>query len=351
MKIIALTEGTRTSPASRIRTFDLLDRMQNQRRLSFSAISYTSDGYCRRLVAGERIGILRSILEQGWHLLALLRLLVSAMRADLVLIQRILLPIWLQMLLKRINPRIIYDFDDAVYLHGKTRERRFARQVSSAAAVIAVSGEAARQALLRGTAREKVTTIYTPVDCTRFELVQERNSETFTVGWVGSPATSNYLEGIWPELAEFARGNGNVRFVFIGCPEFDTGSLAARVRFEGWSPEVEQLELPLLDVGLMPLENTEWERGKGGYKLIQYMAAGVATLSSPVGANLEIVIEGETGLFAADAGNWQNCLNNLLADRKLCCAMGLSGRGRAQELFDYKAASDSLAGILAGLEN
>ncbi len=347
MKIIAITEGTRTSPASRIRVYDLLDRMQNEGRLSYGAISYTSEGYCRKLVAGERIGVARSVLEQGWHLLALLRLMVSAIRADLVLIQRLLLPLWLQVLLQRVNPRIIYDFDDAVYLHDKTRERRFARQVSSAEAVMAVSGEAARQALLRGAQGEKTTVIYTPVDCARFKLPPERNAETFTVGWVGSPATAHYLKEIWPELAVLATNYKNISFVFIGCPTFDTGAQAACVRFVNWSAEAEQRELPLLDVGLMPLADTEWERGKGGYKLIQYMAAGVATISSPVGANLEIVLDGETGLFASDSGEWQEKLERLLADRKLCRAMGLAGRVRAEKLFDYSVAAAKYGEILA----
>lgn len=347
MKIIAITEGTRVSPASRIRIYELLDRLQNERRLSYSAINYTSAGYCRKLVAGVKIGIARSILEQGWHLLALLWLVKTAIRADMVLIQRVLLPLWLQKLLKKINHRIIYDYDDAVYLHDKARERRFAHQVVSAAVVIAVSEEAARQALLRGADREKTTVIYTPVDCARFELIPERNTATFTVGWVGSPATSNYLENIWPELAEFAGCNENLRFVFIGCPPFDTGDLASSVRFVSWSSEVEQKELPQLDVGLMPLRDSGWERGKGGYKLIQYMAAGVATLASPVGANLEIVEEGRTGLFADGPGQWSEKLGELIADRDHCREMGLAGRARAEKLYDYKVAADKFANIIA----
>ncbi len=347
MKIIAITEGTRVSPASRIRVYELLDRLQNERHLSYSAINYTSAGYCRKLVAGVKIGIARSILEQGWHLLALLWLVKTAIRADMVLIQRVLLPLWLQKLLKKINQRIIYDYDDAVYLHGKARERRFAHQVVSAAAVIAVSEEAARQALLRGADREKTTVIYTPVDCARFQPVIKPDDQLFTVGWIGSLSTSYYLKTIWPQLAEFARCHENARFVFIGCPPFDTGALAARVRFVSWSPEAEQKELPLLDVGLMPLDNTEWERGKGGYKLIQYMAAGVATISSPVGANLEIVVDEETGLFASDIDDWQKYLETLLADRQLCRAMGRAGRGRAKSMFDHSVAADKYREILA----
>ncbi len=350
MKIIALTEGTRTSPASRIRVYELLDRLQNEKHLSYAAVSYTSEAYCRKLVSGAKIGKVRSILEQGWHLLALLRLAVSASRAEAVLLQRVLLPAWLQKLLKRINPHIIYDFDDAVYLHGKARERRFARQLSSAAAVIAVSEEAARQALLRGAPRGKITVIYTPVDCARLRPVEKPAGRLFTVGWIGSPATSHYLEGIWPELADFGGRSEKVRFVFIGCPPLATGALATRVRFVDWSPEAERRELPLLDVGLMPLRDTGWERGKGGYKLIQYMAAGVATVSSPVGANPEIVVDGKTGLFASDTGDWQKSLERLLADRELCDAMGRAGRTRAEKMFDHEVAAGKYLQILAGIE-
>ncbi|MBW7996616.1 MAG: glycosyltransferase family 4 protein [Candidatus Glassbacteria bacterium] len=96
----------------------------------------------------------------------------------------------------------------------------------------------------------------------------------------------------------------------------------------------------------MPLENTAWERGKGGYKLIQYMAAGVATLSSPVGANLEIVEESRTGLFADGPGQWSAKLGELLADRERCAKMGMVGRRRAEEMFDYRVTVRKLIALL-----
>ncbi len=351
MKLFVLSEGTRVTPASRIRVYELFDLMAGRGdEPQATIVSYTSDSYCRMVMRGQRIGAVRNLLEKFYHIYALLRLLAGAVLGDVVWIQRVLLPAPLQVILQLLNRRVVYDFDDAVYCYSRRCERLFRRQVASAARVVAVSNVAAGRAASCGAERAVVNVVYTPVDCARLRPVEKPAGRFFTVGWIGSLSTSHYLESIWPELAGFAGCNEDVRFVFIGCPPFDTGALAARVRFVDWSPEAERRELPLLDIGLMPLRDTQWERGKGGYKLIQYMAAGVATVSSPVGANLELVVDGKTGLFAADTGDWQKCLERLLADREQCRAMGRAGRGRAETMFDHEVAADKYLQILAGIE-
>ena len=102
-----------------------------------------------------------------------------------------------------------------------------------------------------------------------------------------------------------------------------------------------------MDAGLMPLADDPWCRGKGAYKLIQYMAAGVPCLAAPVGANLEVVLEGVTGFFARKSGEWRILLNKLAADSALCDSLGAAGRKRAESLYDYSVTSAQFQQVLA----
>ncbi|HUU26454.1 MAG TPA: glycosyltransferase family 4 protein [archaeon] len=361
MKIFFLTEGTPLSPASRIRVFEYLDRFRGTEsfeRLEPHLASFTSEDYCRRIVAGERSGWLRRIQEKFYQLGALLRLLAGSLVCDVVFIQRVLLPVPLQEAIRLFNRSIVYDFDDAVYLGKPNRKARFASQVSLAARVIAVSRAARSEALSHGAREEKVSVLPSPVDCKAYRTKDYQDAEPqgrkqagpinniFTVGWIGSPATTPFLQAIWPQLACFAGSFPEVRFLFIGARRFETGELSDRTRFEPWSPAVEKELLCRLDVGLMPLEDNLWCRGKGGYKLIQYMAAGVACLASFVGANLEIVEEGRTGFFIRNQNEWGESLCRLLANRELTERLGRAGRERVEKLYDYSVTTPRFFALL-----
>jgi len=346
MKVFFLTEGTRVSPASRIRVFEYLDRFLDRRSIQAEVVSFTSGGYCRRLVAGESIGVGRKLLEKLHQFCALWRLVAGSLSCEVVFIQRVLLPVALQKLVHLLNKRLVYDFDDAVYLGSETRRQRFAGQVALAARIIAVSRVARDEAVARGAPEDKVVVLPSAVDTRAYRGGNRKRQESFTVGWIGSPATTCFLEAIWPQLARFGEKFPQVRYLFIGARPFDTGSLNSRTEFRPWSPEAEKELLSRLDVGLMPLEDDPWCRGKGGYKLIQYMAAGCACVASAVGANLEIVQEGQTGFLIRRDGEWESVLSKLLADRELCRRLGTAGRQRAEELYDCSVTAPAFFAVL-----
>lgn len=335
-RVLFLTEGTQTSPASRLRVYEYLDRAGD--RLEFRVLSYTSEAYCRRLVAGQSFPWWRRLLEKVYQGCVFASLLIAAGNYDVLFIQRVLPPCWLQRLLHWRCRRLVYDFDDATYLGRAGREERFSLLAGLAARVVAVSGAAAGEAAARGATPEKTVVIPTPVDVGNYETAGPGARENhFTVAWIGSPATTPYLAELWPVLASFAGRNPDTRFLFIGARRFDTGSFGERSEFARWSPEAETGRLCEADAGIMPLPDARWTRGKGGYKLIQYMAAGLACVASPVGANTEIVEDGRTGLFASSPEEWSECLKRLHDDRGLCQAMGRRGRERARDLYDFRA--------------
>lgn len=344
-----LTEGTRTSPASRLRVYLYLDQQDSDfGGLRVNRYSFTSDSYCRCIVSGGQYPFWRRVLEKFYQLIVLARMLIMSIGA-VCFIQRVLPPVWYLKVLAFVSKRLVYDFDDAVYLGGIKRRKRFEALMSAADSVVAVSKVAAGKALELGADKDSTFVIPTPVDCRSIRLLERRQNfseSDFVVGWIGSPATTEYLESMFPVLERFAALSGDIRFVFIGARQFSSGSIGDRVIFSDWSPLAERELLPQLDVGIMPLEDNDWTRGKGGYKLIQYMAAGVATVSSPVGANREIVIEGETGFFADSESAWLEMLESLFKDRELCKAFGAAGRKRAEEVYDISVTAKQFFNVL-----
>jgi glycosyltransferase involved in cell wall biosynthesis len=240
----------------------------------------------------------------------------------------------------------IYDLDDAFFL--KYRSDRFGRisfllknkfdpVLSRAAAVMAGNNYLADYAR-----RWNPKTVLAPtvVDTDRYKYEPFKEKDIFTVGWIGSPSTSIYLPGLIQPLADLAR-EGPVRFVVIGgrCPEIE----GVDVVHLPWSEETEVGLINTFDVGVMPLFDDEWAKGKCALKLIQYMACGVPVIASPVGANLKVVDAG-CGFFAGTPDEWRDRLRRMRGGVSLRRAMGENGRKRVEELY-------SLRGILPTVAN
>jgi glycosyltransferase involved in cell wall biosynthesis len=109
-----------------------------------------------------------------------------------------------------------------------------------------------------------------------------------------------------------------------------------RWHFIPWSEETEISSLHSFDIGIMPLLDNEFQRGKCGMKLLQYMAVGIPTIASPVGVNRDIILHGETGFLASGEDEWRNALETLVRDAELRRQMGINGRQRCEELYSLK---------------
>lgn len=117
------------------------------------------------------------------------------------------------------------------------------------------------------------------------------------------------------------------------------------VDFVRWSAHGEARELSTSSIGLMPLSDDDWTRGKGGFKLLQYMAAGLPAVASPVGVNREIVEEGETGFLAANSAEWEAALRSLLRDPERARRMGRAARRRVEERYEKSIVSRRLVDL------
>lgn len=157
-----------------------------------------------------------------------------------------------------------------------------------------------------------------------------------TIGWSGSVTTIRHFEFARPALMKLKERFGRrVSFQVIGDARFKDPDLG--VTGLPWLPETEVEDLRQFDVGIMPLPDDEWARGKCGLKGLQYMALGIPTIMSPVGVNSDIIQHGENGFLAASEGEWLDCLSRLLDSPTLRRKVGEAGRATVQERFSVTA--------------
>jgi len=255
----------------------------------------------------------------------------AAARSDGVLVHREIVPRGNRRViakLKRAGVRYAYDLDDAIYLaprdyvaEGELSRRRMAGfkdpaevndLIAGAALVLAGNETIAEHA---STLCDDVRIQPTPVDTDLFHPRARSERSRPLVGWIGSPTAAYCLRDIAPSLT---RAAVEIPFdlLVIGAGEA-IGIDGVRVLTKDWVLNEEPFDYASLDVGLYPLPDNDWTRGKCGMKALLYMASGAATVLSPVGVNEKIVSDGKTGLFATTEGEWTESLLTYLRDPDL----------------------------------
>lgn len=262
--------------------------------------------------------------------------LLAVSRTDLIVIECQLFPYLLpaiERLLAVCHRRFVIEFDDAVYLtkgHGKKMPVLLKR----ACAVIVGNDHLARYASLHS---ERIRVVPTVVDTERFDerrCVAKRSDhsvpEPVTIVWMGLAYNFPYLNPLIPALKHLQAVEG-VRFRVVSShPPVLPG---VDVEFRPWSFDSEVTELQTSHVGVMPLPDDEWARGKCGLKVLQYMAIGIPAVASPVGCNQDIICHGENGFLARSEEEWINILSQLCRDSDLRARIGRAGRKTVQERF------------------
>lgn len=284
---------------------------------------------------------------------------LSAMRVvsnfDLVVIEYELLPYFPAFLEQWLNWRnvpYVVDYDDALFhqydLHKNSWVRRFlgrkiARVMRGAQLVMAGNSYLADYARDAGSSRVEI--LPTVVDLERYpSMTTERpTNDVFTIGWIGSPSTAKYLQAIAPALAEVcADGKARVRLVGSGHVELS----GVPVEVLPWQENTEMDQLQQFDVGIMPLPDAPWARGKCGFKIIQYMASRVPVVASPVGVNREIVEQGANGFLANTIEDWVAALQALRLDVGLRHRLGKVGRSKVEKNYSLQVAGPRLVKIM-----
>jgi glycosyltransferase involved in cell wall biosynthesis len=244
----------------------------------------------------------------------------------------------------------VYDLDDALFLgSAATANRRFAWAKQEARRCVAALRRArlviAGNGFLASRAREharRVEVVPSCVDPERQPARVHADAEVVTIGWIGSSSTSPYLALVLPVIARLHERGVGVRLVTVGA---DLPLREPWLESRPWSLARQPDDLASFDIGVMPLPDTEWARGKCGYKLLQYFSAGVPAVASPVGVTRELLADGR-GELATTREEWEAALLGLVADTAQRRERGAAGRLFVRERFSYQRWAPELAALL-----
>lgn len=341
-KILALTRYGPLAASTRQR-FLQYKKSFEESGLELSASPLMDDEHMRRLVRGQSISVLATVTAYARRL----RALVRARDFDVLWLHCEsfpFLPGHLELLIRLSGRPVVYDFDDAIFhIYDSSRVRLvklflgnklkpLLRRVSACTVGNEYLASYARQYCNR------TVIIPTVVDTGAYLPISRKAQRSGVIGWIGSPSTWPQVRPLLPVLREICRSS-DWRFRVIGSGQSAAADAFDEMDLVDWSEQTEIAEVQSMDIGIMPLVDSPFVRGKSGYKLIQYMACGLPTVASPIGVNREIVVEGETGFLATSEAEWEVALRRLIIDAPLRQRLGAAGRARA--VSDYSLASQA----------
>ncbi len=277
--------------------------------------------------------------EQGWRpahlpdnrkMVGRIKILMECRKADAVVLVRRTLSWWLLKAIRLLSKQLIFDFDDAIFQKSdgspsQTRARRFSTILKHADQVWTGNSYLANIARQHN---PMVTVLPTSIAASKYTVAVTKEQHYLDLVWIGSSSTRKHLESIFSALEQSAQQIPNLRLKIIA--DFSLPSSQIDVIEIPWSPESEVSELLSAHIGIAPLPDNEFTRGKCGLKVLQYMACGLPVISSPTGVNKELVLHGISGLLAQTPEEWIDAINDLATLPDLRESMGQAGK----ELFN-----------------
>jgi len=343
--VVYFAKSTSIGPTSRYRIFQFLPAFKD-RGIECLVCPLFGEIYWKIIeipslflrITAKIVYVIGRFMRRAWDVL-------TVGNADLVVIEGQLfpyMPALAERILAKFGYQIIVEFDDAIYLTSGHRQK-----------IPALIGIASRtivgNEVLAQYARKYTSQVYvvpTVVDTQRFAPRQTRaqcsgaHGTPLTVVWIGLACNLGYLDIVAPVLKEL-QDEGLMKFrVICSRPPKWPGLV---VDFREWRFEQEVELLQDCHIGIMPLPDTEWTRGKCGLKLLQYMSMGMAAIASPVGVNREIISDGATGYLALTEQDWRSKLTQLCHDAGLCERMGRAARNVVVERYSLNVWGPRLA--------
>jgi len=259
-------------------------------------------------------------------------------------------PVFEWIISKVLRKKIIYDFDDAIWIPNTSKENKFASWVKAVWKIKyickwshKVVGGNNYLCEYAGSFNKQVVKIPTCVDAVnRHNRLKDQHTDRVIVGWTGSHSTMKFLDEIVPIVGELQK-KYDFEFVVISNkpPTFQLPSL----RFIPWNEQTEVEDLLQLNIGVMPLEKDPWCEGKCGFKLIQYLSLGIPAVASPVGVNTLIIEEGENGFLCNTKEEWSTALSFLIEQEDKRLQMGKAGRSKIEKEYSISSQSVKFAAL------
>ncbi len=346
-------------------------------------VQYPEEGASSRLRVWQYLGHLRKsgmrccfrpfmssafykiVYQPGHFWLKTYHFLVSAIRRlldltcikryDLVFVQREAFPfgppVFEWIVTKILKKPLIYDFDDAIFLKMKSKYNNIVRffnnpqkdsKIIQMSTHVMVGNKYLQEYALEF--NQNVSVIPTSVDTEKFKIEEKKTDKgNVVLGWIGSHSTAPYLLPLKNVFQRLKRSYPNLIIKLIGAESI--ANQLPGTQCLKWKMENELSELCSFDVGIMPLPDNAWTRGKCGLKILQYMAIGIPVVCSPVGINKEIVKNGVNGFWAAPEEEWYERLRTLIENPELRRKVGHQARTTVETSYSLKVCLPILAEI------
>lgn len=248
--------------------------------------------------------------------------------------------------------KLVFDFDDAIWTSEKGDRSLFARvrtQARLASVLKRSTVVLAGNEYLATYARrynQNVVVVPTVVDTGRYPARKHQEARVVTLGWIGHSVNFKYLAALGDAIRRVAAVRP-LRLLVVADQDFHAEGIEVENR--RWSEDSEVADILEMDIGLMPLADDEWTRGKCGFKAIQYMAAGVPPVASRVGMNAQLIAHAVDGFLAASQQEWFEALTELCADAGLRQRVGQAARQTVQARYSLQGTGPVVSRIFAGL--
>ena len=330
MKILFLTKYEYLGASSRYRTLQYLPYVK-EAGFEFDVSPLFNDKYLEYKYSHGKANMLVTL---GRLLRRMKTVLFDTFKYDLLVIEKELVPYFppvFEYYLKFIRKNYIVDYDDAIWHNYDSHKKQWVRKLLGNKikyvmknAQIVIGGSEYIIDYAKKAGAKKVVKIPTSIDLEKYKCENDGKKDKFIIGWIGSPATSKYILNLNNVLADFTKNYDSIVHL-VGFDKKLEDELLFDLKIIDWSEEKEVQEICKFDVGIMPLTDSPFERGKCGFKLIQYMGCKKPVIASPVGENKIIVEHQINGYLAKSETEWLEFLTLLHNAKDLRDKLGVNG--------------------------
>lgn len=336
IKILILTKYTRKGPSSRVRFLNYRPYLEKD-GYYFKERPFFDDDYIINIYDNKRLNVFKLL----YYYIRRIYALITQLKYDLIWLEGECFP-WLPFFIEKLFlwKGVVVDYDDAIFHKYDHSSSLLVRTVLSqkipllmknASHVIVANKYLAKKAL--GSRENNIHLIPTTVDLNKYKNFSKKtnNEKRVIIGWIGNTNTIKYLENISNTIISL-RSKVEFDLYIVGAKSKILQECGAK--FFEWTEKDEIDLISMFDIGIMPLNDSPWEKGKSGYKLIQYMACQKPVVASPIGANIDIVSHQKDGFLAQTPDEWIFYLEMLILNSDLRERFGSNGYIKVCELYN-----------------